>query len=299
MIRLRARRQRLYTLGFSADGRFLAGAGAGKTVTVWDVRTPGARSRRFSAGEEALRYVLLGFLRDGRVVGVTGGERSVVLSDPAYRRADPVPGAPPASFAAALSPDRSRVYTVAKRMRCLQLDPDPAEVWSTEPPDPGGSFLQVCVSPDGARLAACCFVPGGGPLVVVGWDAATGRSQGLIGTTTAPFYEMLWSADGRHILARRVWDLVVWDAATGRQLPGPRKNLAELPVRCLAFHPGGRVLAAGGPDGQVHLVDADAWQVVRTLQWDVGHVGAVAFAPDGLTAAAGGSETILVWDVAE
>ena len=38
---------------------------------------------------------------------------------------------------------------------------------------------------------------------------------------------------------------------------------------------------------------------MHTLDWKVGEVAAVAFAPDGLTAAAGGYEKILVWDVGE
>ena len=42
-----------------------------------------------------------------------------------------------------------------------------------------------------------------------------------------------------------------------------------------------------------------AGRLRHSFDWQVGEVGAVAFAPDGLTAAAGGYETILVWDVSE
>jgi len=37
----------------------------------------------------------------------------------------------------------------------------------------------------------------------------------------------------------------------------------------------------------------------REFDWQIGDVSAVTFAPDGLTAAAGGHEKILVWDASE
>jgi len=34
-----------------------------------------------------------------------------------------------------------------------------------------------------------------------------------------------------------------------------------------------------------------------TFDWRIGDIHSVAFAPDGLTAAAAGSETVLLWDI--
>jgi WD40 repeat protein len=66
----------------------------------------------------------------------------------------------------------------------------------------------------------------------------------------------------------------------------------------VAFTPDGQTLLTGGADGLVKSWDP-AGRLRHTFDWKVGDVGVVAFAPNGLTAAAGGNETILVWDVTE
>jgi hypothetical protein len=38
-------------------------------------------------------------------------------------------------------------------------------------------------------------------------------------------------------------------------------------------------------------------ELLRTIDWQIGELGAVAIAPDGLTAAVGGAEDIVVWDL--
>src|SRR5207249_476222 len=67
-------------------------------------------------------------------------------------------------------------------------------------------------------------------------------------------------------------------------------------VRGVAFTRDGDTLLTGGADGLVKLWDLNG-QLKHSFDWRIGDVNAVAFAPDGLTAAAGGFEKILIWDV--
>ena len=53
----------------------------------------------------------------------------------------------------------------------------------------------------------------------------------------------------------------------------------------------------GGNDRTLKLWDLCAGRERVTLEWHLDSVNAVAFAPDGLTATAGGFEKILIWDV--
>jgi WD40 repeat protein len=64
----------------------------------------------------------------------------------------------------------------------------------------------------------------------------------------------------------------------------------------LAFAPDGELWALGYTDGTVRLRTRE--REVARFDWGIGRVASVAFAPDGLTCAAGGENgQIVLWDV--
>lgn len=66
----------------------------------------------------------------------------------------------------------------------------------------------------------------------------------------------------------------------------------------LAPHPSGKWLAVGQDDGLVRTFETATWNEVSSHQWPVKPVAGLAFAPDGLKAAAGGDAgKVVVWDV--
>ncbi|VTR92200.1 wd40 repeat-containing protein : Putative vegetative incompatibility protein het-e-1 protein OS=Botryotinia fuckeliana (strain BcDW1) GN=BcDW1_1632 PE=4 SV=1: WD40 [Gemmata massiliana] len=65
-----------------------------------------------------------------------------------------------------------------------------------------------------------------------------------------------------------------------------------------AFHPAGRTLCAVFADGRARVLDALTGNVLQSFQWGKKPLYSVAFAPDGLTCAAGGPNgRVVVWDI--
>ena len=68
---------------------------------------------------------------------------------------------------------------------------------------------------------------------------------------------------------------------------------------CLAFAPGGELLATGNWDGVVRLYAVATGREMGRLKGHEGHVNSLMFSPDGRLLASGSSDgTALVWDVA-
>ena len=63
------------------------------------------------------------------------------------------------------------------------------------------------------------------------------------------------------------------------------------------FSPAGRRILTGAHDGSLRVWDAADGKPVRSFDWQIGPVTAVAFAPDGLTCAAAGlNGKVVIWD---
>jgi WD40 repeat protein len=67
-------------------------------------------------------------------------------------------------------------------------------------------------------------------------------------------------------------------------------------VMGLAVLGDGHSLLSAGTDGHTKHWSSDG-RLIRLLDWQIGELGAIAVAPDGLTAAVGGAERIVIWDV--
>jgi Tol biopolymer transport system component len=92
----------------------------------------------------------------------------------------------------------------------------------------------------------------------------------------------------------RPGELKLWDLATGQV-----RSLFRAPeaVRCVAFSPDGRTVAAGGFDNLIRLFDRATGKRKHVLRGHTGGVNGVAFSPDGkLVGSCGLDRTVRLWD---
>jgi WD40 repeat protein len=115
----------------------------------------------------------------------------------------------------------------------------------------------------------------------------------------------LFSPNGKKIVSAALMAGTVhcWDAATGKEWPGPWSSHVLFCDRVLAFSPDGKLLAVHGADQQERLLDKGL------MLWDIAEgkllrrlpVGewatSVAFAEDGKTIVSTEAQTVSWWDV--
>jgi WD40 repeat protein len=130
------------------------------------------------------------------------------------------------------------------------------------------------------------------------FDAATGTIIGRF-TLNIPRqnFQAQLSPDGRTALLFDGHVIFIWDMVASRLNAGPIASY--LPAAISAFHPTAPVFAA--IDGQQHLTlfDLETGTPIRALDFSLGtQVQSIAFSPDGLTCAVGGSnKQFAVFDV--
>jgi WD40 repeat protein len=208
----------------------------------------------------------------------------------------------------ALSRDGSRLLVTssmneAGAVECWAVTPEVTlrqTLWSDDPEE-FLRFGEPAISPDGTRVAVSVRVGVGVTRNTVTLrDAATGRPQAEFDFDPAdPLLQLAFSADGTKLLARYLDRVVkVFDAATG-QPAGELVHPGRPYITGMAVHPNG-TLACSRNNGAVCFWNLTKGELVRTLDWKLGKLVSVAFAPDGNLGAAGTEDgQVVVWDVDE
>ncbi|MBA4062144.1 MAG: hypothetical protein C0501_00230 [Isosphaera sp.] len=207
----------------------------------------------------------------------------------------------------AVSADGHRVAVAETEERagavtCYALTPGRKldQLWAVGPDD--RMYGDPAFSPDGSLLAVSVHDGFRGRVrnAVQVRDADTGKVLAEVEFGGAnPLEQLAFSADGAKLLARSSGRTVkVFDAATG-QPAGELVHPGRPYVTGAAVHPSGTV-ACSRTNGTVCLWDLARGELVRTLDWKLGKLVAVAFSPDGSVGAAGTEDgRVVVWDVDE
>jgi WD40 repeat protein len=259
----------------------LARGSSAQAVQLWDVR-----SRRPLASlptPQDVELYSLAWSPDGRAVAAGGAGGTLWLWDAAKRE-----GRPPR-----FTSEPARAYwNVVQGLIDVNI---PVGPHFTE------HVLSVAFDPAGKVLAT---VNERGNLQL--WDAASGEQRALVPGERKQRACVAFAPDGRLLACNNGPAVEVWEVAgpggEALERPALRHRLsgpAGVAVRCLAWSPDGRALAAGGADWCVRLWDVAGGREKAELRGHTDAVFSVAFAPSGKTVATGGGDgAVKLWQAA-
>jgi WD40 repeat protein len=295
MLVLKGTGGRIRALAFSPDGRLLASAaGRGRRITLWDLA--GGAKKRLCGHSAPVRRLVFAPCGDQlasldihghvRLWGATTGESlGPVVEYGAYL-----------TYNLAFAPDGKALATFGmyydgRGDQIIVWDLSSCQALTSLPPS--RELISPCMgfAPDGRTLAT-----GGYNGRVQLWDLAGNRMIATLPQRRKFINHLAFSPDGRILAVALGWTAVLWDVARAEEL---RRLLGKHAgtVWSVAFTPDGQTLMTGSTDGTVKLWDVATGRERAAFAWDIGRVHVVAFAPDGLRAAAGGESDIVIWDV--
>ncbi|MBN1658021.1 MAG: WD40 repeat domain-containing protein [Anaerolineae bacterium] len=272
-------------LAFAPDGTLVSWY-AMSGIHLWAV--PGGES----LGAVEVWPADIAFSTDGDVMAVSGmGEvRLWRTSDWSFLKSIPINSDELGQVA--ISPDGTCVAAAtANGIRLWQVTGNgPPATLDAEPDEP---VRALAFSPDGEVLAcaqrALSFVrvSDGEVLRAVAGFLPPVRSvvASPAGSAVAAVVDLLdmWGSTAASVY---VWHV---DDADWQQLP------AAGPALSVAYAPDGALLAAGGWDGRVRLVDLASGELASTIEAHEKQVQSVAFAPDGQSLASSSMGEVRVW----
>jgi WD40 repeat protein len=291
-----------FALAFAPDGKTLAEGGSAG-ITLWDV-AGGKKLRRLVDYENGVGC--LTFAPDGRTLAAGSSDNSVHVWDVATgKELGPAVPQTDVVFALAFAPRGKALAVASQKTIYLHGPGDGLRRFAEQ--DDGVSCLVF--APDEKTLAS-----GGGDGTVSLWDVATGKELHHLIDHDEMITSLFFSPDGKTVIAgSQDHTLRFWDVATGKELrqlstakaKGAQAGFGQRTVPAIAFAPDGKVLAVGGTQGAIRLLDAATGKELRQIQKEAkegenrSDVVSVAFSPDGKVLAAGSQDrTIRLWDLA-
>ena len=294
MFRWQAHKAAIQALAFDPRGELIATAtGSSKFVHLWD-RLTGRLARKLDA---ALPVQAVAFAPDAPLVAAATARSAVRVWETGgwARVADLDTNS---AFELAFGPGQKPVLAASPAgFLSVWLDGSVANENGPRPTDKliaaGGSVACLDFTPDG-RLGTH------GLKETVLWDPAAGtRLRTWPRPETGNRGPIKFSPDGRLVAYAHTKFVVVAEVDPPAEHPLAPVMLTghKRPVWAIGWAQDGRTLMTTSGDGTARLWDAASGTELRALDWEIGKIYSAAFAPDGLTCAAGGENgQVVVWD---
>ena len=295
---IRAHKGRVCALAYSPDGKWLASGGEDKKVRVWNSLT--CSEQAVLKGHKGCVYALA-FTPSGNHLASGGGRNELFLWGLDDGTRTTLAGHTVLVNGVAFSSDGRVLVSTAGNVFDSHFGGE-MKVWVGEKwPETfsrsvqGGAWA-VAINPADGTIAV-----GTGAKRV---EVRTHVELRNPGTGLPPPFEaeaavraIAFSPDGAFLATASGWSVQVWEVRR-RALQQTLRGHNNL-VWHVSYTRDGKRLVSGSEDGLVKVWDTVSGAELKSYDWGIGKVRAVAVAPDGLTCAAAGDGAVTVWDVEE
>ncbi|MFO0863132.1 MAG: WD40 repeat domain-containing protein [Gemmataceae bacterium] len=285
----------------SPDGTLLAAAGASHRIKLFDAKTGSTLGETEDGISAPIAQAAM--LEQGQTwIGITEDGNAVVwnLGDakPTRTFAIAPSGEEQQSFSLAVAMKHKLALIASAASQKIQAwDPHQAKLAYEISLEGDSTVMSIAVSPQSDRLAVG-YHSGSSEL----WDL-TAKKKLFAWKLPTAIQALAFDRSGKTLAVGARTKVLIADAENGNELrrfdPRPDGPAKEQPlVASLAFLPDGRMLALGGYDGIVRLIDSGSAKEVQTYEGSHSAILAVSSGADGRTiAAACGSKSIRMWDL--
>jgi len=282
-------------LTFSADGRLIAGAGAGGRIVLWDASGL-AEPRTLQTPWSVSTIVALAFSPSGQTIAVGQVDRAItLLSLDTGEQRTRLRGHEEAVSGLWISPEGTRLLSASwdRTVREWDVAPDAPPDFVATLRGHTDQVLDVDFSPDGSLLASASS-----DRTVRLWDPVLVEAVGMLPRHAGTVYSVAFSPDGRLLATGDSRGAVrLWEAATGARAGGHDGHPGA--VWTVEFGPDGRMLASGGDFASIRVWEIGTDAPVRAFEGHEARAISLAFSPDGARLASASRDgTVKVWDVA-
>lgn len=287
LLTLRQLPGRVGGLAFSPDGAYLASAGNGATINIWNAQT-GAMVRTIDSEMTALCSMVY---VDSERLAYAGGHLAAKVSNVSDGRValtlighnstlDGLAVSADGKWLASSSEDATvRIWNAADGLEVRTLRGHARPVYG------------ICFSPDGTLLASAS-----NDSTVRLWETTTGHARVLRGHRNWVI-DVAFSPDGRRLAsASEDRSIKLWDTATGDELLNVRGHAGG--VTCVRSSPSGAYLVSASRDNTVKIWDSSTGKCVVTLSGHTDLVHGLAISRDGQRLASASEDgTVKLWDL--